>query len=74
MLVMRRRAGESFLIGEVEIQVLEVGGSRVKLGIRAPAEMAIVRQEVQVTETENRAAAVPVSRGMIDTLLRQLGR
>ena len=71
---MRRRAGESFLIGEVEIQVLEVGGSRVKLGIRAPAEMAIVRQEVQVTETENRAAAVPVSRGMIDTLLRQLGR
>jgi len=74
VLVMRRRAGESFLIGEVEIQVLEVGGSRVKLGIRAPAEMAIVRQEVQVTETENRAAAVPVSRGMIDTLLRQLGR
>jgi carbon storage regulator CsrA len=35
MLVISRRAGESILIGEdVEIQVLETGSGRVKLGIR----------------------------------------
>jgi carbon storage regulator len=73
MLVMRRRAGESFLVGDIEIQVLEVGGRRVKLGIRAPESMAIVRREVQITESENLAAAESVSRGVIDSLLSRLG-
>jgi len=72
MLVMRRRAGESFLIGDVEIQVLEVGGTRVKLGIRAPESVAIVRREVQITKNENLAAAQSVSQGVISSLVRQL--
>jgi carbon storage regulator len=72
MLVMRRRAGESFLIGDVEIQVLEVGGSRVKLGIRAPESMAIVRRELQITRNENLAAAQSVNEGVIQSLLKHL--
>ena len=74
MLVMRRRAGESFLVGDVEIQVLEVGATRVKLGIRAPGSIAIVRREVQITENENMAAAQSVSRRVIDSLLDRLRR
>ena len=48
MLVMRRRAGESFIIGdEIEIEVLEVTGTRVKLGIVAPDSLSIVRKEAR---------------------------
>ena len=58
MLVMRRRAGESLLIGdEIEIEVLEVSASRVKLGIAAPAPIAIQRKEVKLTGEENHTAA-----------------
>jgi carbon storage regulator len=58
---MKRRAGESFTIGdEIEIEVLEVTGSRVKLGIRAPESLLIVRQEARVTREENITAAQPV--------------
>jgi len=74
MLVMRRRAGESFLIGDVEVQVLEVGATRVKLGIRAPESVAIVRREVQITQNENLAAAQSVNQGVIDSLIRHLAR
>ena len=38
MLVLRRRAGERILIGdEMEIEMIEISRSRVKLGIRAPS-------------------------------------
>ena len=51
---MKRRAGESFTIGDdIEIEVLEVGGSRVKLGIVAPDSVPIVRKEARVTREEN---------------------
>ena len=60
MLVMRRRAGESFLIGgDIEIEILEVGPTRVKLGIVAPSELAITRKEVVLTRKENLTAAKP---------------
>lgn len=60
MLVMRRRAGESFLIGgDIEIEILEVGPTRVKLGIAAPPELAITRKEVVLTRSENLTAAKP---------------
>ena len=54
MLVMKRRAGESFMIGDgIEIEVLEVTGSRVKLGIVAPESQLIVRKEARITRDEN---------------------
>jgi len=58
MLVISRRAGQSVLIGDdVEIHVVEVAGSRVKLAIQAPREHRILRKEVRVAENQNRAAA-----------------
>jgi carbon storage regulator len=58
MLVISRRAGESVLIGEdVEIQVLETGSGRVKLGIKAPRAVPVLRNEVRLTRDQNRAAA-----------------
>lgn len=58
MLLIRRRVGESLLIGSnVEIQILEISPNRVKLGIVAPAEVSVVRQEMQLTREQNRIAA-----------------
>jgi carbon storage regulator len=58
MLVIRRRAGESFLIGdEVEIEILEVGATQVKLGIVAPKAVSIMRKEVYLTAQQNQTAS-----------------
>ena len=58
MLIIRRRAGESLFIGDdVEIHVLEVAPSYVKLGIEAPREVPVLREEIYLTATLNRSAA-----------------
>jgi carbon storage regulator len=72
---MRRRAGESFTIGEnIEIEVLEVNPTRVKLGIRAPESIAIVRKEAQLTRQENITAAQTVGKDLVQALLSRLPR
>ena len=58
MLIIRRRQGEAILIGEnVEVRVVEVGAGRVKLGISAPAEVLILREEIRLAGEQNLAAA-----------------
>ncbi len=63
MLIIRRRPGESILIGEdIEIQVTEIGPTRVKLCISAPKEVTVQRKEVRLTRDANLAAAAAMSR------------
>lgn len=58
MLVIGRKAGESILIGEgVEIHIVDITPSRVKIGIVAPRETAIMRKEVKLAHEQNVAAA-----------------
>jgi len=58
MLVIRRRAGEAIRIGEdVEIEVIECCGNRVKLGVRAPRAIPVWRAELKATREQNIAAA-----------------
>ena len=58
MLVIRRHPGESILIGgEIELEVIECGHNRVKLGIRAPQHIPVMRAEVRLTREQNLAAA-----------------
>ena len=48
MLVLRRRAGEAILIGDdIEIEFLELSSQSVKVGIKAPKEICILRKELQ---------------------------
>jgi len=62
VLVIRRKSGESILIGsDVEVQIIEVTPSRVKIGITAPSEVLILRKEIQLAQQENLAAARGVS-------------
>ena len=73
MLVMRRRAGESFLIGEaIEVEVLEVCGARVKLGIVAPDSVTIQRKEIKIARDENLIAARSIRKLDISTLLNKI--
>jgi len=70
---MRRRAGESLLVGAgVEIEILEITGTRVKLGILAPDSVLIQRKETQLTRDENIIAARSVRQRSISTLLDKL--
>jgi carbon storage regulator len=76
MLIVRRRAGETLLIGQnVEVEILELGSSQVKLGIRAPREVTVLRKEVQLTKQENLAAASSIKDSSIkeETLAGILG-
>ena len=58
MLVIRRRAGEAFHIGDsIEVEILEVASNQVKIGIKAPREIAVLRNEVFLTVCQNKAAA-----------------
>ncbi|MEX3621443.1 carbon storage regulator CsrA [Viridibacillus arvi] len=48
MLVLSRKAGETIWIGEeVEIVISEVKGDQVKIGIRAPRNIDIIRGELR---------------------------
>ena len=72
MLLIRRRAGEAILIGEeVEIQVIEIGPNRVKLGIKAAPQIPVLRKETQLTREQNRvAAASPAADSLSDYMRR----
>jgi carbon storage regulator len=75
MLVIRRRAGESVLIGEgVEVEVLEIAGNQVKIGISAPREVLILRREVQLTAEQNALAAKSVPLASLASLFGKMKR
>jgi len=47
MLVLSRKSKEQIMIGhEIRVTVISIGGSHVRLGIEAPADVAVHRQEV----------------------------
>ena len=47
MLVLSRKNGECLVIdGGITVQVIEVKGNRVRLGIEAPKEISILRSEL----------------------------
>lgn len=60
MLVLTRKKGESIMIGEdIEIVVLEMGSTQVRLGVNAPRNRPIYRKEIfTAIQEENRKAAL----------------
>lgn len=60
MLVLTRRVDQSIVIGdEIVIKVVSIDEGRVRLGISAPADVGILRQEVyEAIQRENREAAI----------------
>ena len=64
MLVLTRRPGESLVIGnQVTVTVLEVRGDQIRIGIDAPRDVQIHREEVyRELESENAHAAASARR------------
>ena len=49
MLVLSRKVGQTILVGEnISIQVLQVSGGAVRLGIEAPTDIRILRGELEL--------------------------
>lgn len=61
MLVLSRRANQSIVIGQdIVVTVIEIRGDHVRLGIQAPREVAVHRDEVAAEiRAANRAALDP---------------
>jgi carbon storage regulator len=57
MLILTRRAGEALRIGdEIEVTVMAVNGSQVRLGINAPRNIAVDREEIAERKRRDRDA------------------
>lgn len=61
MLILTRRVGETLMIGDsVTVTVLGVKGNQVRLGITAPRDVTVHREEIfQRIHPEGEAAAAP---------------
>ncbi len=58
MLIISRKLGESFFIGDdIEICLLEAQNDKIKIGISAPKSVKIMRKELLETKKTNRQAA-----------------
>lgn len=60
MLILTRRIGEALMIGDdVSITVLGVKGNQVRLGVNAPRDVGVHREEVYQRISQDEATATP---------------
>jgi carbon storage regulator len=60
MLVLTRKLGEKILIGDdIAIQVVAIEGGKIRLGIEAPRDVAIYRQELLPLAPPSRPIVTP---------------
>ncbi|MFN8558713.1 MAG: carbon storage regulator CsrA [Dehalococcoidia bacterium] len=74
MLILTRKPEQSIIIAEsIVVTVLAVEGDRVKLGIRAPMEVTVLRDEVRrAVGSENQRAVGGSDRARAESALRAL--
>jgi carbon storage regulator len=60
MLILTRRVGESLMIGDsVSVTVLGVKGNQVRIGINAPKDVAVHREEIFERIKQEKKATTP---------------
>jgi carbon storage regulator len=74
VLVVTRKYGQKIIIGDnIELTILDIKGDQVRIGINAPKNIPILRQEVYMEITSaNKEAATIYSDGMIQQLTKKL--
>lgn len=59
MLLLTRRVGETINIGDdVQVTVLAVNGSQVRIGVKAPREVVVDREEIALRKAAEKAAGL----------------
>lgn len=72
MLVITRKLNEGIVLSdEIKVVVLEVGKDRVRLGIEAPKDVKIVREELYTTVKQNVQAAGALPENVMKQLLNK---
>ena len=71
MLVLTRREDESIMIGDnIEVKLLDIKDNQVKIGVKAPRNIAVHRREVYLAiQAENEQAAAPQEVDQISKLI-----
>ncbi len=64
MLILTRRAGETLRIGDnVEVTVMAINGTQVRIGIKAPRTVVVDREEIAERKRRDREALTNHSDG-----------
>lgn len=72
MLVLKRKIGESIMVGEdIEIVLLDRDGDTVKIGVEAPRSIRVFRKEIFEEIKQANRTALQTESGTLD-MLRQM--
>jgi len=64
MLILTRRVGETVMIGDdVTVTVLGVKGNQVRIGVNAPKDVAVHREEIYERIRQESEGSAPVDQG-----------
>ena len=68
MLILSRKIDEKIQIGDdITITIIDIHGEQVKIGVEAPKNIKVFRQEVfEAIQKENKAAAVEQSNSQME--------
>ena len=76
MLVLTRKSNQSIMIGDdIEVTVLSITGEKVRIGIQAPRDIPVFREEVYLEiQQERGGVADGDARAEVDEALDRLGQ
>lgn len=69
MLILNRKIGESIILGEnVEVRILDIQDGKIKIGIEAPRDVAILRKEVYEQIIDENKMSLEPQEGILELL------
>lgn len=72
MLILSRKKDESIIIGDdIKITILDISSSQIRLGIDAPKELSILREELVIAVQQENARAMEVNLTGLDQMIKR---
>ncbi|MBP7146465.1 MAG: carbon storage regulator CsrA [Acidobacteria bacterium] len=73
MLVLTRKIGQSLIIGkDIRVKVIDIRGQQVRLGLEAPDDVPVVREELHRAVVAANREAARTDRGSLDAIVSTL--